>query len=195
MAEENMNDLPILYKVDINPSYEWAKEAEGLGVSHRELEVLALVVEGYKNKEIGKILKIQHQSVKNHLQNLFKKLDAKNNTQAYILAINLNMIRMRAAFEGITGVPPTEVTRERFIEDLRKVVSGEMEVEGFGDKDRQRLKVWLRQHGSGSISERGAGELPSLTSSIEGSESPVPRLEGLVFQSMSEDKRAFTYKL
>ena len=42
-------------KVDISPSYEWTPEAEPLGVSHRELEVLALVVEGYKNREIGQI--------------------------------------------------------------------------------------------------------------------------------------------
>jgi len=89
-------EVPIEYKVDINPSYEWAPQAESLNISHCELEVLALVVEGYKNKEIGKILKIQHQSVKNHLQNLFKKLDVRNNTQAYIIALNLNMIRMRS---------------------------------------------------------------------------------------------------
>jgi DNA-binding NarL/FixJ family response regulator len=81
------------YKVDINPSYDWAPEAESLNVSHRELEVLALVVEGYKNKEIGRILKIEHQSVKNHLQHLFKKLNVKNGTQAYIIALNLNLIR------------------------------------------------------------------------------------------------------
>ena len=85
----------IHFKVDINPSYEWAAQAEGLGVSHRELEVLALVVEGYKNKEIAEILKIQHQSVKNHLQHLLKKLNVKNNTQAYIATMDLNMIRMR----------------------------------------------------------------------------------------------------
>ncbi len=61
-------------------------------MSHRELEVLALVVEGYKNKEIGKILKIEHQSVKNHLQHLLKKLQAGNNTQAAFVALHLNMI-------------------------------------------------------------------------------------------------------
>ena len=92
----NPDDDFVRFKVDINPSYEWAPETENLGVSHRELEVLALVIEGYKNKEIAGILKIQHQSVKNHLQNLFKKLGVKNNTQAYIIALNLNMIRMRS---------------------------------------------------------------------------------------------------
>jgi len=88
-------EVPIKYKVDINPSYEWAPEAESLNVSHRELEVLALVVEGCKNKEIGKILKIEHQSAKNHLQHLFKKMSVKNNTQAYIAATSLNMMRPR----------------------------------------------------------------------------------------------------
>ena len=53
--------MDVRYKVDINPSYEWDKDTENLGISHRELEVLALVVEGYKNKEIAQILKIQRQ--------------------------------------------------------------------------------------------------------------------------------------
>jgi len=33
--------IPI--KVRISPSYEWDDESKGLGVSHRELEVFALV--------------------------------------------------------------------------------------------------------------------------------------------------------
>lgn len=92
--------MEIQSKVDINPSYEWSEKAKELNISHRELEVLALVVEGYKNKEIAQILKIQHQSVKNHLQHLFKKLDVKNSTQAYIIALNLNLIKMRVAILG-----------------------------------------------------------------------------------------------
>ena len=75
--------MDIQYKVDIKPSYEWDEKARELNVSHRELEVLALVVEGYKNKEIAKILKIQHQSVKNHLQHLFKKLEVKTRQRLY----------------------------------------------------------------------------------------------------------------
>ena len=93
-------------KVDINPSYEWAPEAESLNVSHREFEVLALVVEGHKNKEIAKILKIEQQSVKNHLQHLFKKLNVKNNTQAYIIAMHRNLIRMRGQSVDSQVFPP-----------------------------------------------------------------------------------------
>lgn len=91
------------WKVDIRPSYEWSEKAKELGVSHRELEVLALVVEGYRNKEIAQILRIQHQSVKNHLQHLFKKLSVRNGTQAYVIALNLKLIRMRGGVVGGKG--------------------------------------------------------------------------------------------
>ncbi len=101
--------MEIQCKVDINPSYEWSERAKQLNVSHRELEVLGLVVEGYKNKEIGQILKIKHQSVKNHLQHLFKKLGVKNSTQAYILALHLNMIRMRPS--GADSTAPDVASR------------------------------------------------------------------------------------
>lgn len=110
--------MDIQYKVGINPSYEWAKEAEGLGISHRELEVLTLVVEGYKNKEIAQILKIQHQSVKNHLQHIYKKLNVKNSTQAYIIALNLKLIKMRGTMVGCADVS-TEITGQDFIEGIR----------------------------------------------------------------------------
>jgi len=138
----------IQYKVDINPSYEWSEEAKELNVSHRELEVLGLVVEGYKNKEIAQILKIQHQSVKNHLQHLFRKLNVKNSTQAYIIALNLNLIRMRAKMMTASDVPVVEMKAQDVIEDLRRVVSGEMKVEGLESKKRREwLKVWLKEHG------------------------------------------------
>ena len=135
------------YKIEINPSYEWSKKARELNVSHRELEVLALVVEGCRNKEIGEILKIQHQSVKNHLQHLFKKLDVKNCTQAYITALNLNLIKMRGAILGGADVSTTEITAPEFINYFRKVISGEIKLQGFTEKDKRRVKVWLEEHG------------------------------------------------
>ena len=141
--------MDIKCKVDINPSYEWDEEVKGLGISHRELEVLALVVEGYKNKEIAQILKIKHQSVKNHLQHLFKKLNVKNSTQAYIIALNSNLIKMRAGIIGGKGrYGPREITGQDAIEYLRKVISGEYQVPELSDKKvRQLLKVFLKEHG------------------------------------------------
>lgn len=134
-------------KVDINPSYEWSEKARGLGISHRELEVLGLVVEGYKNKEIAQILKIQHQSVKNHLQHLFKKLEVKNGTQAYIIALHLNVIRMRGAISGYEKASLTEITGQDFIDFFRDIISGKRKVEGSNAKKNQQVKVWLKEHG------------------------------------------------
>jgi len=139
--------LNIQYKVDINPSYEWAEEASTLNISHRELEVLALVVEGYKNKEIAQILKIKHQSVKNHLQHLFKKLSVKNNTQAYIIALQMKLIKTRAAMLGYENYPALELTADSYIDGFRKLLNSENPVAGVSEKDKRKIKVFLKEHG------------------------------------------------
>lgn len=142
-----MKELEIQYKVDINPSYEWSEEARELNVSHRELEVLGLVVEGYKNKEIARILRIQHQSVKNHVQHLFKKLGVRNSVQAYVIALHLNLVRMRARIPGSPGIGPMEMTGKDYIGFMRKVISGEIRVEGQSKTKDRWLKAWLKEHG------------------------------------------------
>jgi len=43
-------------------------------LSDREKEVVQLVAQGYRNKEIGEKLFISEQTVKNHLHNIFDKL-------------------------------------------------------------------------------------------------------------------------
>lgn len=133
-VEANMEGLPIQYKVDINPSYEWAKNAESLGVSHRELEVLALITEGYTNKEVAQILKIKHQSVKNHIHSLHKKLRVKHSVQACIVALHLNMIKIRAKVQNVPEHAPTGMTVEGIIDAINKHISGENWSEGISQK-------------------------------------------------------------
>ena len=55
---------------------------ELLGLSDRELEIMAWVRKGKTNQEIGSILNISIFTVKNHLQRIFKKLDVLNRAQA-----------------------------------------------------------------------------------------------------------------
>lgn len=97
--QQDINQLKI--KVTINPSYEWGKYAKEAGISHRELEILSLVLQGYDNKEIAKILDIQHQSVKNHMYHFMKKLNVKNGAQAYVIAILENLISIVQETEQI----------------------------------------------------------------------------------------------
>ena len=48
----------------------------------RELEVLKLVAIGKTNREIARILFISESTVESHLWNIFRKLAARNRTQA-----------------------------------------------------------------------------------------------------------------
>lgn len=52
------------------------------GLSERETEIMDWLRKGKTNHEIGSILDISAFTVKNHLQRIFKKLDAFNRTQA-----------------------------------------------------------------------------------------------------------------
>jgi DNA-binding CsgD family transcriptional regulator len=51
-----------------------------LGLSRRELELIGLVCEGFKNKEIGEKLFISENTVETHLRSIYEKLDVKNRT-------------------------------------------------------------------------------------------------------------------
>jgi len=57
----------------------------------RELEVLELIAEGMINKEIAKRLYISEKTVKNHVSNIFRKLNVSDRTQAAIYAFKHNM--------------------------------------------------------------------------------------------------------
>jgi ATP/maltotriose-dependent transcriptional regulator MalT len=51
-----------------------ARQRERSSLSQRESEIVALVAEGFKNKEIAEKMFISVQTVKNHLHNIFDKL-------------------------------------------------------------------------------------------------------------------------
>ncbi|MHB8064615.1 MAG: response regulator [Ruminiclostridium sp.] len=60
-------------------------------LTNREIEVLKLIAEGMINKEIAKNLFISEKTVKNHISNIFKKLDVNDRTQAAIYAFKHNI--------------------------------------------------------------------------------------------------------
>ncbi|MEN8614662.1 helix-turn-helix transcriptional regulator [Dehalogenimonas sp. THU2] len=137
----------LTYKLDINPSYEWGEGAEGLGVSHRELEVFSLIVEGFSNKEAAQILHINHQSVKNHLYAMYKKLGVKNDMQALILLLHKNMVKAKAKMPLGNRAYVTDVKLEALIDHFRKLNSGEAWSSDINRKNIRLFKVWLREHG------------------------------------------------
>jgi DNA-binding NarL/FixJ family response regulator len=60
-------------------------------LTNREIEVLKLITDGLINKEIAKKLFISEKTVKNHISNIFKKLDVNDRTQAAIYAFKHNI--------------------------------------------------------------------------------------------------------
>ena len=61
-------------------------------LSFRELEVLELVAQGLRNKEISEKLFIQANTIKQHLKNIFVKLDVNSRIMAVNRAEELNLI-------------------------------------------------------------------------------------------------------
>jgi len=61
-------------------------------LTKRELEVLKLLAVGMYNKEVAEELDISERTVKNHVSNIFKKLDVADRTQAAVFAIRNNIV-------------------------------------------------------------------------------------------------------
>lgn len=74
-----------------------AKLAEHLPrmpLSTREIEILKLVAQGLRNKEVGGMLGIAEDTVKVHIKNIFDKLNVNDRTQAVTIALQRGIIHL-----------------------------------------------------------------------------------------------------
>ena len=67
------------------------KGRERSPLSQREREIVALVAQGYKNKEMAEKMFISEQTVKNHLHNIFDKLGVSDRLELALYAIHNNL--------------------------------------------------------------------------------------------------------
>lgn len=65
---------------------------EELGITKRELEILALIAGGMSNREIAERLFVSENTVKTHSSRLFDKLNAKRRTQAVQIGKEFGLI-------------------------------------------------------------------------------------------------------
>lgn len=65
-----------------------SKGRERSPLSAREREIVALVAQGYKNKEMAEKMFISEQTVKNHLHNIFDKLGVSDRLELALYAIH-----------------------------------------------------------------------------------------------------------
>lgn len=63
-------------------------------LTKRELEILTQVAGGMFNKEIAVNLNISERTVKNHISNIFRKIDVSDRTQAAVFAIRNNIVKL-----------------------------------------------------------------------------------------------------
>ena len=64
-------------------------------LSQREREIIILIAQGYKNKEIAEKMFITEQTVKNHLHNVFDKIGVSDRLELALYAIH-NSLHLRA---------------------------------------------------------------------------------------------------
>ena len=60
----------------------------------RELEVIKLIAQGMPNKEIASTLYISEKTVKNHITNIFRKLNVEDRTQAALFAVKNKIVEL-----------------------------------------------------------------------------------------------------
>ncbi len=65
-----------------------AKSRERSPLSQREREIVGLVAQGYKNREMAEKMFISEQTVKNHLHNIFDKLGVSDRLELALYAIH-----------------------------------------------------------------------------------------------------------
>jgi NarL family two-component system response regulator LiaR len=86
-----VKEVPVHVRVD-GPFSVNATRQEQLGITARELEILALMAAGLSNREIAEKLFVSENTVKTHSSRLFDKLNAKRRTQAVQLGKEAGLI-------------------------------------------------------------------------------------------------------
>jgi DNA-binding NarL/FixJ family response regulator len=65
-----------------------------LPLSQRELQILAIIGQGRTNKEVAETLCISSHTLKNHLNNIFKKLAVEDRTQALMFCVRRGWVTL-----------------------------------------------------------------------------------------------------
>jgi DNA-binding NarL/FixJ family response regulator len=84
---EELSDSSILHRIKRVMTRKRDEEDATVPLTNRELQVLRHVALGLSNREIGSSLAISIETVKEHVQNILRKLDVNDRTQAAVWAV------------------------------------------------------------------------------------------------------------
>ena len=134
-----------------NPKSGWTGKVKSEPITYREMHILSLSAQGYSNKEIAEALGIAYQTVKNNFYRLMKKLGAKTNAQALLLAMQSDMISIEYISDdmdeslSLTLEQRREIKGEIMedIEKMKKMSKDEAE-RYMGEKNWEALNIKKR---------------------------------------------------
>ncbi|NLC54034.1 MAG: response regulator transcription factor, partial [Firmicutes bacterium] len=70
------------------------KENHGRSLTPREVELLQLIVKGFKNREIAERMMIALKTVENHRANIMKKLNVTNAAELIVTAVREGIVKL-----------------------------------------------------------------------------------------------------
>src|SRR5206468_11649462 len=88
------------------PTESNAEAKRPFGLTRRELEVLALVVAGYPNKEIARACAVSEETIKHHLTHMFDQVGASNRLELALIATESGLVSEPPAVAVPNPVPP-----------------------------------------------------------------------------------------
>ncbi len=88
---ENIRDL-IQAVRGMAPPPRTGAAKQNLGLTPRELQIIALIVGGYTNRDLAKKLNISENTAKHHLTNIFNKLGVSNRLELVLYAIDHRLV-------------------------------------------------------------------------------------------------------
>jgi len=76
----------------MRPARTASSAGRNFGLSSREMEVIALIVAGYTNKDLARELGISENTAKHHLTNIFNKLGVSNRLELVLYAVDNGLV-------------------------------------------------------------------------------------------------------
>ena len=73
----------------------------------KELRIVALIVQGYKNKEIASQLGTTEQVIKNYLRNVYDKIGVSDRLELALFTIHHRILNEAAAATAAAAIPQT----------------------------------------------------------------------------------------